>query len=247
MNKRYCEINDFGTLLITNIGIKGELNLSEYKNIIVLDCSSNSIKSIVGLNKNLNFLICKNNSIQELNNLPPRLKNLYCANNKIKKFFNLPPGLIKLNCSLNPIVELDNLPIGLKELECDYTNVSNLNNLPSSLIHLHFIGCPRIKVDIMDLPNSLKYICGNFGPQFDKRSIDKNIWNIKQIKSCGCDYDSNLKLEFELNKKNSRPKHDYFSKPNTFSPTEYCKENDDIISDYYCCGSYNDAYNWDYF
>jgi Leucine-rich repeat (LRR) protein len=103
-------------------------DLSRFKNLKYLACSSNKLTSLPPLNDNLEHLNCSDNqltslpdmnSLQILNcsdnnliSLPPlndNFKHLNCSNNKLTALPPLNHNLISLNCSNNPLTSIPNL------------------------------------------------------------------------------------------------------------------------------------------
>lgn len=64
---------------ISNRNISGVLDMSEFKNLVHLNCNSNNITWIIGLSDKLERLACGFNNIKNLSNLPAGLKFLCCS------------------------------------------------------------------------------------------------------------------------------------------------------------------------
>ena len=87
-------------IIICNKLFDGQINLTHFKFLIRIDCSSNSIDKIIGVDKciYLNAIDCSFNNLTDINNLPPRLNYLNCSHNFIKSFENLPNSIKTLIC-----------------------------------------------------------------------------------------------------------------------------------------------------
>lgn len=142
-------------LNLSDLDIRGTLDLSRFRYLEELDCSNNLITNII--------------------NLPRRLKKLDCSNNLIEKFhFNL--GIIKyINMQSNPIKNLtwiNHIDFGidkLSQLESIYYN----NKFNSSIDILSQINTlkkirfgEQFNKSVNNLPNSIEILI--FGRYFNQ-------------------------------------------------------------------------------
>lgn len=197
-------------LTLKQSDIHGLVDLSEYKNLKIVNLQSNSIEQIIGLvstvtdinfsynkitNLNINLvtdlekLNCSHNKLSCLDNLPSSLVILDCSYNHITKLSNLPEKIKKINCSQNKIILLDNLPNSLEELICSNNNITNLDWLPESLKILNCVKNPSVKT-LDNLPNSLEKLL------FDNNNIDLQILprNLKELYCPSIQYEKFMKI-----------------------------------------------------
>ena len=159
-------IKNIKKLNLSNLNIKGVLDMDQMYNVEELDCSNNEIISIINLPYSLKYLNCSNNKITSLVNLLNSLIGMNCKNNPLEilhyplniKPLKYPDGLKKIifGKKFNQIV--DNLPNSLTEIEfvsnSDFDQL--VDNLPSSIQNLtvgYYFSQP-----LDNLPNSLKII-----------------------------------------------------------------------------------------
>lgn len=115
------------------------LNISACDSITWLDCTSNNISNLDGIQyfKNLTHLNCSYNPITQLLELPENLTHLNCSYSVVlDSLGNLPLTLKYLNCSYNQIRKLPTLPIGLEQLFCSVNNIEEIKYIPYNLTHI---------------------------------------------------------------------------------------------------------------
>lgn len=127
-------------LFLSDNNLSGTLDLSKFKNLVVVDISNNLISEISGLSPELTELVCHDNLLtkieisegitrlncanNKLSDLPPsdNLINLVCSGNKLSDI-KAYPKLTTLVCDNNPIMRIDKLP-RVKTIDCSETNIS---------------------------------------------------------------------------------------------------------------------------
>ena len=139
--------------------------LSDYDNIVYINCSYNKITSLpLKLPGSLRVLCCSNNKLTELPlKLPGSLRVLGCYNNKLNELpSKLPESLQTLDCSNNDLTELPSrLPESLQKLYCSHNKLTELPNLPESLKILYCSGNKLTSLP-SNLPGSLQTLyCRN--------------------------------------------------------------------------------------
>ena len=127
-------------------------------NETIVDVSFKHIQDLSGIEyfDSLDSLNCSNDSLTSIIHLPHSLRSLVCSSNFITAISALPDSLQYFKCSGNyTLANLPNLPAGLKTLICGYTIISALSSLPNTLIHL---DCQyNLISSYPSLPNGLKY------------------------------------------------------------------------------------------
>ena len=129
---------DITELCIKKMKIKGILDLSRFTNLMVLNCSQNSITSIINIPDTLYDLDCYKNEITHLD-LPTNLIDLNCGRNKLSYLNCIPSKLIKLNCCYNRIQNLRNIPETLKEINYLSDLPIEVDELPKSLVKINYV------------------------------------------------------------------------------------------------------------
>ncbi len=197
MDTTCSEIVNEDSLNVSHIPITTLQGIQYFKNLILLVCFNNHLKSLPTLPSTLRSLVCENNELTSLHNLPSSLENLYCNDNQLTSLPNLPSTLINLLCSYNllnnlpslpgtlrnllcdnnELNSLPNLPILLENLYCSNNNISSLSSLPNSLINL---DCSNNKINSLpSLPSNLKNLFCTFNklnvlPSLPNSLIDLN-------------------------------------------------------------------------
>jgi hypothetical protein len=115
------KIEQNGSLNISNLNIKGILDLEDFDKIKELDCSNNKITEIINIPWSLAKLNCSNNNIKSLLNLPDSLKTLNCKKNNLEK----------LHYPIN--IKPSKYPSNLKEILLGYGFNQPIDNLPNTL------------------------------------------------------------------------------------------------------------------
>ncbi len=135
---------------LSNKGIEGELDVSEYSNLEYLDCSNNKITSITGISDKIKYLNCSKNLISNIDYSYTHhmyLDQFICSKNPVTYLFycfDFQPK--KYPKTLNSIeyeglfnYPIDNLPSGVEkitffscEMSTSYFN-QPIDNLPPNL------------------------------------------------------------------------------------------------------------------
>lgn len=135
-------------------------SISRFKNLEVLDCSNNSLKSLPNISvlTSLRYLNCSYNLLKTLPNLSTlvHLQVLYCSSNKLSSLPNL-SGLKKLeniDCNNNQLTSLPSLS-GLKKLKL----LCTMNNkLPKIMnIDTHYLTITEQYLKNIDILIKCKY------------------------------------------------------------------------------------------
>ena len=112
-------------LNISNCGLKGVLDLEDFKNLEELDCSKNEITEIINIPKNIKCVDCSFNKLEELRLYYwtyRKLEELYCNYNEITTL--VIPEIKKVNSANNKISELESQ---IKDLS--FENTRSIVNL----------------------------------------------------------------------------------------------------------------------
>ena len=157
-------------LNISNCGLKGVLDLKEFKYLEELYCSNNEITEIINLLRDIKYLGCSNNKLQTL--------EIYEKDDKYKRIM-----LQKLICLSKKIKYLD---CRFNKLEKLQHNINKKIKYPKTLTHLE-LGY-RFNKEINNLPDSIIYL-RLYDNEFYKKINQKNI--IEAI--------TELKLSYEFN------------------------------------------------
>lgn len=125
------------------------------KELVILDCSYNNLKTLpVFLPELLDSIKCNNNKIKDLpDNLPPLLTHLNINNNPVKNVLTLPPTLEKFHCVNCELINLPTLPSRLKLLHCGANKITSIPELPITLTDLDIF---KTDISNLTLPPSLK-------------------------------------------------------------------------------------------
>jgi Leucine-rich repeat (LRR) protein len=116
------------------------------REIKVLDCSRNQIKTLKELPQGIEKLNCSCNQLEVLENLPQSLKKIYCSDNKLKKLEILPREIKEFFCSNNQITKLEGLPKSLVKFDCKNNPLifvepirkrPSYYSVPDNLVFLH--------------------------------------------------------------------------------------------------------------
>ena len=85
-----------------------------------IDVSNKNLDYLPDLSrfKKLKILYCSSNNLTSLPVLPKNLKELYCGYNKLSSLPILPKKLERLDCEYNNLTSLPVLPKNLKSLYC---------------------------------------------------------------------------------------------------------------------------------
>jgi Leucine-rich repeat (LRR) protein len=151
---------------ISSKKIKGSLVLTNLLNLQELNCSSNLITEIEGLElPKLKVLNCSDNKIREIEGLDlPNLQKLYCNDNKIREIEGLELlNLQILNCSRNQISTIEELELPkLQILNCFDNKIREIEGL--DLPNLQGLDCSDNKIrDIegLELPRLRRLYCSS--------------------------------------------------------------------------------------
>jgi Leucine-rich repeat (LRR) protein len=165
---------DILTLNIIGKGIKSLPDLTRFKNLKKLYCSSNKLTSLPTLPQNLEYLYCSDNQLTLLPTLPQNLEYLYCSDNQLTLLPTLPENLKYLYCCDNQLTLLPTLPENLEQLYCSNNPIYEIVNNDSLI---------TIKQNIQTLNNFRHlYYCLKF-----KKQLRKWLWekvrepNIKKL------------------------------------------------------------------
>jgi len=104
LNETYPDKSTTKSIDLCEQKLKGCLDLSEYRNLEVLDCHNNELTSIdISKNKELKKLNCSNNKLKEVNlEHNANLKELYCNDNELEKLdISKNSNLTSLDCEKN--------------------------------------------------------------------------------------------------------------------------------------------------
>lgn len=173
---------------ISNMKIKGPLDLDRFENLKIINCSNNQITQINGLSEKITHINISNNNISVFKNSFDNLKSIELDNNpfvvlfyqmdmlfpsnltRVKKLKfgnafnhpvdNLPSSLTHLIFGLYFNHSVDNLPNSITHLVFDYFFNQPINNFPDNLTHLSFND--SFNQSINNLPNKLTHLfCGD--------------------------------------------------------------------------------------
>jgi hypothetical protein len=108
------------------------------KNLRVLDCGYNNLKTLPDLPDTLVVLSCSKNQLVTLPVLPKNLYKLSCHSNNLERLPSLPSNLRGLYCSSNALKQLPPLPQQLEVIICDDNNLTRLPDLPMSVKRIDF-------------------------------------------------------------------------------------------------------------
>jgi len=102
-------------------------DLSRFKQLTHLYCSSNQLTELPPLNNNLTVLYCHDNQLTKLPPLNNNLTELICSYNLLTELPPLNDNLTVLECHHNQLTELPPLNNNLTQLYCHYNNIYNEN------------------------------------------------------------------------------------------------------------------------
>ena len=132
------------------------MNISLFKNLVVLICTE---KKLYGINKlqKLKVLSCVQCEIPLID--LPNLEELYCSYTKMKKFDHL-TNLKVLDCAYCPVRKINLLHI--EELYCEFTKLKKVDHLTT----LRILNC--VGTNIKKIPNNLvEFYCDRGINKFD--------------------------------------------------------------------------------
>ena len=112
---------------VSNKGLTYLPDLSRFKQLTHLICSSNKLTYLPPLNNTLTQLDCTGNKLTELPPLNNNLTYLYCSFNCLTSLPLLNDNLTVLYCSYNQLTWLPPLNNNLTYLYCCYNNIYNEN------------------------------------------------------------------------------------------------------------------------
>ena len=158
-------------------GIKSLPDLTRFKNLKTLKCSSNKLTSLPTLPQNLEELDCASNQLTSLPTLPQNLKILSCNINSLTSLPTLPQNLEILGCYDNKLTLLPILPQNLQKLSCSGNKLTLLPTLPQNLEELYCSNNQLTSLPI--LPQNLKYLYCSNNPIYEIVNNDSLI-TIKQ-------------------------------------------------------------------
>jgi Leucine-rich repeat (LRR) protein len=171
-----------------------DLDLREYKNLTILDCSCNNLTSLSNLPNGLTHLKCSRNNLTSLSNLPNSLTYLDCSNNNLTSLSNLPNSLTYLDCSNNNLTSIDflnQLPNLEKLVICD-------NNIqPTTLDFLkHFVNlkdCRLGENNAKNITETNKRIKENtYNKIYGSLEPIKNLTKLEQFCIAGTDVEEGI-------------------------------------------------------
>jgi Leucine-rich repeat (LRR) protein len=154
-------------------------DLSRFKQLTHLICSSNKLTYLPPLNNTLTHLYCDYNQLTELPPLNNNLTVLYCHHNQLTWLPPLNYKLERLYCSYNELTELPPLNNNLTQLYCHF---NNLTSLPPLNNILKILNCHHNQLTwLPPLNNNLQeLICYN--NNIYNENIEKYKYNYRNIK-----------------------------------------------------------------
>ncbi|CAI2169567.1 13093_t:CDS:10 [Funneliformis geosporum] len=135
-------------LSISEKGLEGELDLSDFVNLTVLNCQGNKLTNLnISKNFNLTRLRCYNNGLTNLdtsNN--KKLIELQCCNNQLKEL-----NVIN-NTELTTLICYDNKLTNLSYIGCEKLKILNCHN--NYLTNLDYSSLPTEQLFHLDIRNN---------------------------------------------------------------------------------------------
>jgi len=135
-----CDLKDLGGLPeqieVLDCSFNGIENVSLFSHIKLdsLTCDYNQIERFRSgdLPKNLRVLSCVANRLKTLEGLPPKIRDLNVSDNHLKSFKGI-PDVYRCACTLNYIDSLLYLQGGIRELWCGFNPINVEEHRPKSL------------------------------------------------------------------------------------------------------------------
>ena len=178
-----CEKNGMNYLDLNNMDMIKFPNIpKEFKDKIkYLFIAENDLSILPDLTdfKQLEILDISNNNIEEIDELPHTLKELSCRQNKLCYLPNKLPYIERIDCTFNKIIEINSNYPNLKNLVCAYNSINIIPNLENleDLICCHNVinyiyGCKKLKyldcsynkiIKLDKYDNLIDLICNNNG------------------------------------------------------------------------------------
>ncbi len=153
MDTTCSDIVNETTMDISFLNIFDLTGIQYFDNLVILNCSSDSLLLIPKLPSKLTSLDCSDNQLINLPDLPRSLLELNCNMNQLTSFPLLPDSLSALLCADNSLSSIPSLPSTLEVLSCPSNLIVNLPSIPSSVVYLDCALNPLSS--IASLPNSL--------------------------------------------------------------------------------------------
>jgi Leucine-rich repeat (LRR) protein len=192
-NNSQIEVSEalaIGNLNIQEAGINNINEISNFTNLIGLNCSNNNLQNLnISSNSQLTNLNCSNNAIQFLNlSNATLLEVLDCSFNSITTInLNSCASLIQLNCSNNNLTAINNLTaaVQLVTFNCNNNQLSQLDLI--NLVELKFFDCSYNNISAIN--------CSANGQLINLR-IDHNslsllsLINLNQLVLLDCSYNN---------------------------------------------------------
>lgn len=140
--RKYSDYNKILNIeyLFINDNNLTSLNVSQFKNLTVIDISNNNISELPYLPNMLEELACENNMIKYITD-HNKLKILLCSNNKMTEIGNY-SQLKTLSCDKNNIQNMKSYN-QLEKLECFDNPITNISNQKQ----LKYIDCSNTKLN----------------------------------------------------------------------------------------------------
>jgi len=91
------------------------------------------------LPKNLRVLSCVANNLKTLEGLPPKIRDLDVSDNQLRSFQGI-PNVYKCRCILNYIESMEYLQEGIHELWCSFNPLNIREYRPRSLVKIYKSG-----------------------------------------------------------------------------------------------------------
>lgn len=133
-----CEAGRVTQLDCSSEDIESLSGIQHFENLTHLDCSNNRLTNLYGLSllSHLQELVCRRNQIAAIPDLRglTELRLLDCAENTLAYLPALPQGLETLDCSHNELSHVRPVEAcALMELDCASNRLTTLPNLPATL------------------------------------------------------------------------------------------------------------------
>ena len=122
--------------------IRDLTGIEYFDNLQTLNCSYDSLTTILALPNTLEQLFADDNKLTSLLNLPASLTYLECEKNQLTSLPILPASLISFDCSSNQLTSLPTLPDSLYDIYCFSNQLTTLPALPASLTQLYCYDNP---------------------------------------------------------------------------------------------------------
>jgi Leucine-rich repeat (LRR) protein len=120
--------NNVTSIDLSHRGLSSLPDITRFKNLKILYCSSNQLTCLPSLNITLEELYCYNNNLTKLPPLNENLKILDCTNNEITELPALNKKLQTIHCDDNRLVSVPKLFSALTYVTC-YGNMPNLQRV----------------------------------------------------------------------------------------------------------------------